>query len=164
MLRQRGSTIRQRGSRINTPRTQQSNAYSNLETEYNKAQGDITSIYDKIIAQFAPGGGFGAGTEAMINRQKQRSISSATQNLISSGLYGTTMTAGLDKKFEEEVGTPARLKLEDLRYQAYANSLAQKAQFLGNILPSYSELANLSAASVPSQSVTINRYPGFRSL
>ena len=119
-----------------------------------RRENEIRSLYDDIIAMYSPGGSFGAGTEAEIESQKRQYLGSATQSLISSGLYGSTMTAGLPKKFEEEVGMPARAKLEDLRFQQLSNALGQKAGFVERIedqYPSYGLMANLQqgASSAP---------------
>jgi len=115
-----------------------------------KRETEIRGLLDQIIGTYAPGGAYLKGSEAMLEREKQKYLGSATQNLISSGLYGTTMTAGLPKKWEEEVGIPSRLKLEDLRTQAYTGALGQKADFINQIqenVPSYETIANLTAKS-----------------
>jgi len=139
------------------------NIFQQLEEEHRartqKRETEVRGMYDQNIAQYQPGGGFGAGTEAMLGRQKQQYLGSAQQNLISSGLFGSTMGAGLGKKFEEEVGMPTRLKLEDLRYDRLADATRGKADFVTDIqdrIPSYAEIAQLSAQSAPSYSRTIN--------
>jgi len=98
-----------------------------------KRETEIRKILDEIIGMYAPGGSFGKGTEAMIERQKAKSIAQGTQALVSSGLYGTTMAAGLGKQFEEEVGMPTRLKLEDVRFGQYAGAMGQKAGMVERI-------------------------------
>jgi len=123
-----------------------------------KREDEIRGLFDKIIGTYEPGGDFGAGTEAMIDRQKKQYTGQATQQLISSGLYGSTMTAGIPKKFEEEIGMPTRLKLEDIRKQAYTGALGQKASFIERIedvTPSFETLAQLTAqAQQPTQSLS----------
>jgi len=116
-------------------------------------------LMDEIIGTYSPGGSFGAGTEAMIDRQKTKAIGQGTQSLISSGLYGSTMTAGLGTAFEEDVAMPTRLKLEDLRTQKYSDALGQKAGFVERIedqSPSYETMANLysQASSAPQESLS----------
>ena len=110
---------------------QQIQEKQNIATK--KREKEIRGILDEIIAMYAPGGGFGKGTEAMIEREKEKSIAQGTQALVTSGLYGTTMAAGLGKKFEEEVGMPTRLKLEDVRYGQYAGAMGQKAGMVERI-------------------------------
>jgi len=124
-----------------------------------KREEEIRALMDEIIGTYSPGGSFGAGTEAMIDRQKTKAIGQGTQSLISSGLYGSTMTAGLGTAFEEDVAMPTRLKLEDLRTQKYSDALGQKAGFVERIedqSPSYETMANLysQASSAPQESLS----------
>jgi hypothetical protein len=120
---------------------------------------EIRALFDEIIGTYAPGGSFGAGTEAMINRQKSQDLAKSTQSLISSGLYGSTMTAGLGTAWEESVGMPSRMKLEDLRTQRYTDALTGKAGFIEGIQdesPSFETIANLTAqaSSAPEPSLS----------
>lgn len=69
-------------------------------------------------AQYEPGGGFGKGVEAGLERGRVKAMASGMQGLVSAGLAGTTMAGGLGKKYEEEVGAPARASLEERRAQA----------------------------------------------
>jgi hypothetical protein len=94
---------------------------------------EARGLLDQIIQLFQPGGGFGQGAEAMLARQKQRYMAGAQQGLVQSGLFGTTLTAGLGKKFEEEVGMPARMRLEDLRFSQLAEAMSGKAGFIERI-------------------------------
>ena len=103
----------------------------NVETK--KREEEVRSYFDQIIKMYEPGGGFGKGMEAVLDRQKMQSTAQGTQALVSSGLANTTQQAGLGKKFEEEVGMPTRMKLEDLRTQNYASAIGQKAQMVTDI-------------------------------
>ncbi len=78
------------------------------------------SAYEKALAHYAPGGGYGAGVEAGLERGRVKSTASGMQNLVSAGLAGTTMAAGLGKKYEEEVAAPTRAKVESARAEAIA--------------------------------------------
>jgi len=69
-------------------------------------------------AQYTPGGGFGAGTEAALERGRVKAMASGMQGLISAGLAGTTMAGTLGKRYEEEVGVPTRARVEEQRAQA----------------------------------------------
>ena len=69
-------------------------------------------------AQYAPGGGFGKGVEAGLERGRVKAMASGMQGLVSAGLAGTTMAGTLGKKYEEEVGMPARARVEEQRAQA----------------------------------------------
>ncbi len=111
-----------------------------------KRLGQVKGIYDKIINRYRPGGGFGKGYEAQLGRAKTQDVASGTQSLVSSGLYGTTQTAGLGKKWEEEVGAPARLKLEDLRMGKLSEAQLGKAGVIERVedqYPDYAMMANL---------------------
>ena len=48
--------------------------------------------------------------------------------MVSAGLAGTSMPAGLGKKYEEEVAMPARARVEETRAQAMAGLETLKAQ------------------------------------
>ncbi len=91
----------------------------------------VMNLYDQIIGMY--GSDYGSGELAMLERQKTKDIASAQQSLVSSGLYGTTMTAGLPKKWEEEIGVPSRLKLEDVRKTSLAGAYGAKAAAIQNI-------------------------------
>lgn len=69
-------------------------------------------------AYYAPGGGFGKGVEAGLERGRVKAMASGMQHLVGAGLAGTTMAGTLGKKFEEEVGVPARAGVEEQRAQA----------------------------------------------
>ena len=72
----------------------------------------------KAKAQYAPGGGFGKGIEAGLERGRVKAVSAGMQNLVSAGLAGTTMAGGLGMRFEEEVAAPTRAGLEGERARA----------------------------------------------
>ena len=69
------------------------------------------------------------------------------QALVSSGLSSTTQAAGLGKKFEEEVGAPARLQAQDISSQRLSGAEAQKAGFIErreDVGPDYATIASLA--------------------
>jgi len=122
---------------------------------------EVRGLLDQVVETYAPGGAYLKGAEAMLGREKQKYLGSATQQLISSGLYGTTMAAGLPKKWEEEVGMPSRLKLEDIRTQAYTGALGQKASFIESIseqVPSYETIAGLTSQAAAAPQQTLNSW------
>jgi len=80
-----------------------------------KRYAEAQKLYDEMIKRYQPGGEFGKGAISQYERGKERALAQGVQSLVSSGLYGTTVTAGLPKKYEEEVGTPFRTQLEDIR-------------------------------------------------
>ena len=118
-----------------------------------KRQKKIEAIFDEIIARYKPGGTFGKSYLQQLGEQKVRDIGAGTQSLISSGMYGTTTTAGLPGKWEAEVGAPARLKLEDIQMERLSSAQLGKASFLERIeepYPDYNALMQASAAKAGS--------------
>lgn len=88
------------------------------------------SIYDEIIKRYQPGGTFGQAALGQLEKQKVRDVGTETQQMISSGLYGTTTTAGLPSKWEAEVGAPSRLRLEDIMMERLSQAQIGKAGFI----------------------------------
>ena len=76
---------------------------------------DVRAAFQRAMAQYQPGGGFGVGTEAALERGRTKALAAGGQALASAGLAGTTMMAGLGKKFEEEVSMPTRAGVEEER-------------------------------------------------
>jgi len=140
---------------INRFQAMQDAANAANEKRYEEA----LALYGDIVEQYKPGGAFGTGFEAELGRQKTKTVAGQTQQLVSSGLYGTSVTAGLGQKFEEEVGMPARLKLEDIRMGRYAEAVGQKAGLIErreDTGPDYGMIAQLAAqaASTPTYQPT----------
>ena len=86
-----------------------------------------TEALRKAKAQYAPGGGFGKGVEAGLERGRVKAVSAGMQNLVSAGLAGTTMAGGLGMRFEEEVAAPTRAGLEEERTRAISGIEMQEA-------------------------------------
>jgi len=85
----------------------------------------------------------------MYERGKTKNLAQAGQNLISSGLGGTTISAGLPGKYEEEVGTPFKLQLQDLMTSKYAEALGNKLGFLERKTekgPEFGQIAQILAS------------------
>lgn len=104
-------------------------------------------LFDRIIAQNQPGGTLEKATEATIGRAKTQSVAQGTQALVSSGLASTTQAAGLGKKFEEEIGVPARLQAADIAGQRLSGALRDKAGFIErreDIGPDFGTIASLA--------------------
>jgi len=91
---------------------------------------DIISILDKIIARYSAEGGFGKAEEALLKREKTKAMASGQQRLVSAGLAGTTVGAGMEQRWEEERGIPERLRLEDIRTQRLTEAMAAKAGYM----------------------------------
>ena len=91
---------------------------------------EIIKLLNDIIARYKPGGEFGKPEEALLKRAKTKSLAETGQALVSSGLGGTTIGAGAGRKWEEEVGMPSRLQLEDIRSQRLTGAMGAKAGYL----------------------------------
>lgn len=120
---------------------------ANLANEKRYAQG--LEIYDRIVAQYEPGGAFGQGIESQLQREKTKTVASQTQQLVSSGLFGTSVTAGLGQKFEEEVGAPTRLRAQDISFERLAQAGIGKAGFIErreDTGPDFSQIAQLASS------------------
>jgi len=71
-------------------------------------------IYNEIIARSQPGGAMEKAGLAQIEAAKTKGVGQEMQQMVSSGMYGTTTAAGVPARWEAEVGAPARLRLEDV--------------------------------------------------
>ena len=108
----------------------------------------IESLFDMMQKMVAPGGAFEKRGLADIEAQKTKGVGKEMQQMISSGMYGTTTAAGVGRKWEADVGAPARLRLEDIMQQRQLGVMGQKAGFLERIedvYPDYSALMQMLA-------------------
>lgn len=104
-------------------------------------------LFDKIIGRYEEGGTFMKGVESQIERGRTKSVAQGMQSLVSSGLSGTTTAAGLGKKFEEEVGTPARMQAQDIAMERLSAAERDKIGFIErreDIGPDYATIAGLA--------------------
>jgi hypothetical protein len=113
-------------------------------------------IQDQIIAEYTPGGGFGAGYEAQLERQKTQDVGRVTQHAIDTGMFGVQTTGAAGQRWEAEVGAPARLQLEDVRRQRYTGALQAKEGVIERRTDAYPEFGLIAdlyreAASGPGQ-------------
>lgn len=88
------------------------------------------AIYDEIISRYRPGGEFGAAALGQLEARKVTDVGRETQQLISSGLYGTTTMGATGRRWEEAVGAPERLRLEDIQMQRLSEAQVGKAGFI----------------------------------
>lgn len=104
-------------------------------------------LFDKIIGRYEEGGTFMKGIESQIERGRTKSVAQGMQSLVSSGLSGTTTAAGLGKKFEEEVGTPARMQAQDIAMERLSAAERDKIGFIErreDVGPDYATIAGLA--------------------
>lgn len=98
----------------------------------------VSSLFAEAKKLYAPEGEFMAGTEATIARGAKRSVASGVQQLASAGLAGTSIVGGLGKKYEEEVGMPARARATTARLGALAGLLQAEAGVTASLATRYS--------------------------
>lgn len=91
---------------------------------------EILKLLDQVISQYSPGGTFGKAELKLLGREKTKALAKGEQSLVSSGLAGTTAGVGMGQKWEEEVGMPSKLKLEDTRTQRLMEAFLAKAGYL----------------------------------
>ena len=123
---------------------EESMAEANRANEARYQQG--LGLHGQIADIYAPGGSFGAGHEAQLERTKTRDVASAQQQMVSSGLWGTTVAAAIPAAWEETVGQPSRLALQDVQMGRYGEALAGQAGFMerrSDIGPDMGMFANL---------------------
>lgn len=92
--------------------------YAQPTTSADGLNAETLAAIQKAKAYYAPGGGFGKGVEAGLERGRVKAVSAGMQNLVSAGLAGTTMAGGLGKRYEEEVAAPTRAGVEEQRARA----------------------------------------------
>jgi hypothetical protein len=104
---------------------------ANADPVYNEGYLTGRKLLQQAAAQYAPGGGYTAGVEAMLARLSKKSMASGMNNLVSSGLAGTTMAGGLANKFAEETAAPTLAQAESERAKGLADIYMQSANFAG---------------------------------
>lgn len=120
---------------------------SKANEENQKRLDQMTSIFDEVINRYQPGGAFQKAGLAQIGQQKVTDVGKETQQMIGSGLYGTTTTASLPSRWESQVGNPARLNLEDVMMQRLSGAQISKAGMIERVEdtgPSISDIINMA--------------------
>lgn len=110
---------------------------------------EIKGLYGQMMKRFQPGGTLQKTGLAKIERAKTKGVGQEMQHMISSGLYGTTTAAGVPRRWEEDIGVPARLKLEDIMAQGLTGVQTGLAGFLERIeepYPDYNVLMQMMSA------------------
>ncbi len=129
------------------------------EQRYTQGMG----LWDEIIQRYQPGGGFGAGAMASYERGKTKAVGAGMQQLVSSGLANTTVAATIGKKYEEEVGTPFKLQLQDVQSQRLTEAQAGKAGFIerrSDVGPDPGLVAGLGQQAGYAQGIQAGGYGG----
>jgi len=108
---------------------------------------EIRGIYGQEIAQYEEGGAFKTAGLADIERAKTRAIGAGTQQMISSGLYGTTTAASIPVQAEQTAGLQ-RLKLEDILQQRTTEARRGLAGFVERVETPYPDYNMLMQAMI----------------
>lgn len=122
---------------------EQDRANAANQQRYEQALG----IYDQIAERYKEGGTFLKGVESQLKQAGTLATAKGMQNLVSSGLSGTTQVAGLQKKFEAEVGAPTRLQAQDVAQQRLSSAEREKALAIErrqDVGPDYGTIAGLA--------------------
>lgn len=113
-----------------------------------KRENEIRSTYAGIISQYQSGGAFKASGLADIEESKTRAIGGGTQQLISSGLFGTTTASAIPVQAENQAQR-SRLRLEDILQERTNQAKLGLAGFIERIdepYPDYNLLVQAMAA------------------
>jgi hypothetical protein len=123
--------------------------YQDLET-YQTVQNktretEIRGLYGEIINRYSSGGSFEAEALGQLGKQKTQDVGKYTQDMIGSGMYGTTQTAQLGSRWEQEIGAPSRLKLEDIMAQRLSGAQGDMASFIERIQNAYPDTGQIAS-------------------
>ena len=112
----------------------------------------MMDIYNQVIARAQPGGAFEKAGLQQIGAAKIKGVGQETQSLISGGMFGTTTAAGVGRKWEADVGAPARLRLEDIMEQRRTTAQLGKAGAIErreDVYPDVGAYAQYAAQAAP---------------
>jgi hypothetical protein len=112
------------------------------EQRYKEAKGKM----EMIESIYAPGGSFSQGYGAFLASQKEKSVASGMQSLVSSGLSNTTQAATLAKTWDKDVGAPAMAQFSRIQMGEYAKALQGTAGMIERVKdigPDYGLIAQL---------------------
>jgi len=136
------------------------NLYGDSLSRYTESKKDALakmeqaeSGYGELSQIYAPGGSYGAGQYATINREMARGVSTAQAGAIGSGMSSSTNAAGMGARFVRE-GTQAKLGVEDVRADKYASVL----QGLASLRMSAAGQMGTMAANEPSYAPAAQTY------
>ncbi len=136
---------------------------ANAANEKRYAQG--LELYSRAEERYGEGGTFLAATEAQLARGGKKFVAAGTQALVSAGLSGTTEVAGLQKRFEEEVGAPTRLQAADIAQQRLTEAESAKAGFIerrDDVGPSFADISALTTQIGQGQAARGRAVPSIR--
>lgn len=120
------------------------------EAESADRQRAVRGGFDRARQLYQPGGALTQAAEAQLARVQRSTMAKGMQNLVNSGLAGTTMAGQLSQRFAEEVAAPQMLNVEAQRIGQLGQLHTQEAGAIGGMPGvSYGQFAQLSAAAAP---------------
>lgn len=90
------------------------------------------------------------GIQSQLERERKKYLAGGTQSLVQSGLFNTTMRAGLGGRFAEEVAAPTLSQAQARQMELLSQALMQKAAILASVEdvgPDPALIASLTQAS-----------------
>lgn len=108
---------------------------------------EIRGIYDSLITKSRTGGAAKVAGLADIEQSKKKAIGGGLQQMVSSGLYGTTVASSIPVQAENQASL-SRLKLEDLLEQRTQNLELNKSSFVERIENPYPDYNLLTQAVI----------------
>lgn len=112
---------------------------------------EVRGTYADIIGRLQEGGAFRRAGEADIARRSKQLVGKESQNLISSGLYGTTTAASIPTRVESSFAQPARLNLESVLEEKTSQAKLGLAGFVERIETPYPDYNMLLQAMIAQQ-------------
>lgn len=89
-----------------------------------RMMGKAEEPISEAVGMFRPGGGYGAGQEAIIQEEARKAKAAALANLVATGMSSGTAVSGLQARIGAET-TKARLGVEDIRMENLTRMLSQ---------------------------------------
>jgi len=136
------------------PQNQVANYYAGLEAQARAenlaAEKEVRGIRQSQINRYGKDSAFYQAGLADIENQASELVGAETQNLVSSGLYGTTTAASVPTRIANTFTRPARLKLESLLEEKRSAAELGLADFIERIerpYPDYNALFQASQAA-----------------
>lgn len=87
-------------------------------------------IHEELVSDLGAGGTMETAALQQYERQKQLDMATQTQQMVSSGLYGTTMPGTLAATYEEQVGVPYKTQLAETMAGRRAEAMRGQAGFI----------------------------------
>ena len=125
-------------------------------------QKQVEGLWNDIIARYSPGGALQKNALSQLEAQKARDVTTeygqSTQDMISRGLFGTSVAptqGGVARKWEQDVGVPSRIKLEDIMAERLSSAQSGKAGMLERIENEYPDTTAIAQLMMQASNVPV---------